>query len=49
MIRNVALYDGSSFTLADTGKIILETGDKIKAISNTSNSVDVILSVLEQT
>ena len=49
MIRNAALYDGSSFTIADTGKIILNTGDKVRAISNTPNSVDVILSVLEQT
>lgn len=49
LIRNVALYDGASFTLSDTGKIILETGDKIQAISNTLNSVDITISVLEQT
>ena len=49
LIRNAALYDGSSFTLSDTGKIILETGDKLQAISDTATSVDVIVSVLEQT
>lgn len=49
IIRNVPLYDGSAFTLADTGKIILETGDKIQAISDTASSVDIVVSVLEQT
>lgn len=49
LIRNVPLYNGSSFTLADTGKIILETGDKIQVISDTTTSVDVLVSVLEQT
>lgn len=48
LIRNVPLYDGSSFTLADTGKIILETGDKLQVISDTATSIDVITSVLEQ-
>lgn len=49
MIRNVPLYDGASFTLANTGKVILNTGDKIQARSNTNSSVDLVLSVLEQT
>lgn len=49
LIRNAPLYDGAAFTLADTGKIILETGDKIQVISDTASSVDVLVSVLEQT
>lgn len=49
LVRNVKLYDGGSYTLSDTGKIILETGDKIRAVSNTLNSVDIMVSVLEQT
>ena len=49
MIRNVELYDGGSFTLAGTGKIILNTGDKLKMSASANFSVDVIVSVLEQT
>ena len=49
LVRNVKLYDGITYTLSDTGKIILETGDKIRATSNTLNSVDIMISVLEQT
>ena len=49
LIRNVPLYDGAAFTFVDTGKIILETGDKLQAISDTASSVDIIVSVLEQT
>ena len=49
LIKNAPLYAGAAFTLSDTGKIILETGDKIQAISNTASSVDILVSVLEQT
>tara|TARA_B100002019_G_scaffold266793_1_gene257358 strand:- start:571 stop:903 length:333 start_codon:yes stop_codon:yes gene_type:complete len=48
LIKNVALYDGAAFTFVDTGKIILETGDKLQVISDITSSVDVIVSVLEQ-
>lgn len=49
MIRDAALYPGSLLTVADTGKIILQEFDAVKVITDSTNSTDVILSVLEQT
>lgn len=49
LIRNAALYDGSGFEFNGGNKICLETGDKIQASSDTESSVDIIVSVLEQT
>ena len=49
LIRNAALYDGSGFEFNAGNKICLETGDKIQVSANTADSVDIIVSVLEQT
>jgi hypothetical protein len=48
IIRNASLYDGSGFEFNAGNKIVLETGDKIQVQSDTSSSVDIIVSVLEQ-
>jgi hypothetical protein len=40
---------GSLIAVGSEQKVILEAGDKIKVKSNTSASLDVILSVLEMT
>ena len=48
IVKNVPIPSGSSLD-ALGGKIILETGDNVVVESDTSNSLDVILSVLEQT
>lgn len=49
MIKNAALYDGSAFEFNAGNKIILEAGDKVQVVSDTSSSVDIMVSVLEQT
>jgi len=48
IIKNVPIPSGSSLD-ALGGKIILETNDNVVVESDTANSLDVILSVLEQT
>ena len=48
IVKNVPIPSGSSLD-ALGGKIILETGDNVVVESSAANSVDVILSVLEQT
>ena len=48
IVKNVPIPSGSSLD-ALGGKIILETGDNVVVESDTANSLDVILSVLEQT
>lgn len=49
LIRNLLIPNGSAFEYISGSKLILETGDKIQVISNTASSLDVTLSVLEQT
>ena len=49
LIRNIPIPNGSAFEFNTGNKIILETGDKIQVVSDTASSIDVIVSVLEQT
>ena len=37
---------GSSFVISDTGKTLLESGDELKVYCDTTNAVDVSLSIL---
>ena len=48
LIRNLLIPNGSSFEYISGSKLIMETGDKIQVISNTASSLDVTVSVLEQ-
>ena len=49
LIRSLPLPNGSAFEYISGSKLIMETGDKIQVISNTASSLDVTVSVLEQT
>ena len=49
IVKSILIPDGSLYDFNAGNKIILETGDKIQVTSNTASSVDVIVSVLEQT
>lgn len=49
IVKGILIPDGSLYDFNAGNKIILETGDKIEITSNTASSVDVIVSVLEQT
>ena len=48
LIKELPIPTGSSFELIE-GKVVLEAGDIIKGESDTASSLDVALSVLEQT
>jgi len=48
IVKGVIIPAGSAISVLD-GKIILETGDTVFVESDTANSADVIVSVLEQT
>ncbi|MCP4880612.1 MAG: hypothetical protein GY905_08710 [Gammaproteobacteria bacterium] len=48
LIKNLPVPSGSSFELIE-GKVVLEAGDMVKVESDTASSVDIALSVLEQT
>ena len=48
IIKGVPVPNKSSLEIIE-GKIVLETGDAIKVKSDTASSIDVALSVLEQT
>jgi hypothetical protein len=49
LIRSIPLPNGSAFEYISGSKLIMETGDKIQVLSNTAASLDVTVSVLEQT
>jgi len=49
IVKGILIPDGSLYDFNAGNKIILQTGDKIQITSNTASSVDVIVSVLEQT
>ena len=49
IVRNIPIPNGSSFEFNTGNKIVMETGDAIKVVSDTASSIDVIVSVLEQT
>ena len=48
IIKGVPVPNKSSLEIIE-GKIVLETGDAVKVKSNTASSIDIALSVLEQT
>jgi hypothetical protein len=47
LVKDLPIPNGSSFELIE-GKVVLETGDIVKVESDTASSLDVALSVLEQ-
>jgi hypothetical protein len=49
LIRSLPIPNGSAFEYISGSKLILEAGDKIQVVSNTASSLDVAVSVLEQT
>jgi len=49
IVKGIELPTGTSFEFNTGNKIVLETGDLIQVTSSASTSVDVILSILEQT
>ena len=50
VIKNAEIFEGGTLVVVGGDqKLVLETGDIVKVISDTGNSVDVILSVMEQT
>ena len=49
LVRSLPLPNGSAFEYIAGSKLIMETGDKIQVTSNTASSLDVTVSVLEQT
>lgn len=49
IVKNISIPTGTFYDFNAGNKIILETGDKIEISSNMASSVDVIVSVLEQT
>ena len=48
LIKNAPIPAGSSLELIDGGsKIVLQSGDKLMAKSNTTNSMDVVVSAVD--
>ena len=48
LVRELPIPSGSSFELME-GKVVMETGDMFKVDSDTASSIDVALSIMEQT
>ena len=49
VVKDAEVYTGGALVaVGGDQKLVLETGDIIKVISNTSSSVDTIVSVMEQ-
>ena len=49
LAKNLDLPDATFYEFNAGNKVILETGDKLQVSSSTASSVDVMLSILEQT
>lgn len=49
MVKNIEIYVGGAYEFNAGNKIILEAGDKLQINSDTNSSIDVLVSVLEQT
>jgi hypothetical protein len=49
LAKNLELPDGTLYEFNAGNKIILETGDQLQIASSSSSSIDVMVSVLEQT
>jgi hypothetical protein len=48
LVKDLPIPTGSSFELIE-GKIVMETGDIFKVESDTASSLDVAVSIMEQT
>ena len=48
LVKDIPLFIGGAYEFNSGNKIILETGDKLQVSSNTALSIDVLVSVLEQ-
>ena len=48
LVRELPIPSGSSFELME-GKVVMETCDMFKVESDTASSIDVALSIMEQT
>ena len=49
IVKNAQVFLGGALVaVGGDQKLVLETGDKIKVISNTAASIDTIVSVMEQ-
>ncbi len=49
LIRNIPIPNGSSFEWMAGNKLVMEQGDKLQLKSDAASSLDVAISVLEQT
>ena len=49
LIRNIPIPNGSSFEWMAGNKLVMEQGDKLQLKSDAAASLDVAISVLEQT
>jgi|TARA_R100000005_G_C4986645_1_gene194809 hypothetical protein len=50
IVKNAEIFEGGALVaVGGDQKLVLETGDIIKVVSDTASSVDTIISVLEQT
>ena len=50
VVKNAEIFEGGALVaVGGDQKLVLETGDIIKVVSDTGNSVDVIISLMEQT
>ena len=47
-MKNIAIPSGSSLEIMSGNKLILNTTDLIKVTSDTANSFDITLSIVEQ-
>ena len=49
VVKNAEIFEGGALVaVGGDQKLVLETGDIIKVISDTSSSIDTIVSVMEQ-
>jgi|TARA_R110002110_G_scaffold195633_1_gene405142 hypothetical protein len=50
VVKNAEIYEGSSLVaVGGDQKLVLETSDIVRIVSDTASSVDTIISVMEQT
>ena len=49
VVKDAPVPTGGSLVISSAQKICMETGDHLKVVSNTANSMDVIVSYLEIT
>ena len=50
VVKNAEIFEGGALVaVGGDQKLVLETGDIIKGVSDTGNSIDVIVSYMEQT